>query len=146
MAWFSAMFFVLGPWLVLRAEGTDVAEGLASSSLASRIAGGVVVLLLTSQIVDFVRRGRGTPAPFDPPQRFIAEGIYRRTRNPMYLLYVVVMLVEACLFRSPWLLLYACGFFALAHLYVSRVEEPGLRARFGETYARYCDEVPRWFR
>ncbi len=144
MAWFSAMFFVLGPWLVLRAEGADLGARLAASSLPPRSAAAGVALLLVSQIVDFVRRGRGTPAPFDPPRLFIAEGVYRHTRNPMYLLYVAVMLVLAWLFRSPWLVLYAVGFFGLAHLYVRKVEEPGLRARFGASYERYCERVPRW--
>src|SRR5262245_58627126 len=33
----------------------------------------------------FTVRGEGTPAPFDPPQKFVANGPYRYVRNPMYL-------------------------------------------------------------
>ncbi len=36
-------------------------------------------------IWDFGWTGRGTPAPFIPPQRFVAVGFYRYVRNPMYL-------------------------------------------------------------
>ena len=144
MTWFAAMFFALGPWLVLRATGTDVAAALREAPAAATAFGALVAGVLVWQIVDFVRRGDGTPAPFDPPRRFIAEGVYRRTRNPMYLLYVAVMLAEAWLFRSAALLAYTAGFFGLAHLFVTRVEEPGLRRRFGDAYARYCDDVPRW--
>ena len=70
--------------------------------------------------------------------------MYARSRNPMYLLYVAFIVSEAWLFASPALLAYAAAFFGLAHLYVVRVEEPGLRRRFGEAYRRYCAEVPRW--
>ena len=40
----------------------------------------------------FVAHGEGTPAPFDPPRRFVAHGPYRWVRNPM-IIGVVVLLV-----------------------------------------------------
>lgn len=144
MAWFSAMFFALGPYLVLLASGSGFREGFAASPMAAKVVALLVLLVLSLQIAHFVRRGQGTPAPFDPPREFVATGIYRHTRNPMYLLYVAVMASEAWLFASLPLLAYAVGFFGLAHLYVTRIEEPGLKARFGESYATYCQTVPRW--
>ncbi len=146
MAWFAAMFFVAGPWLVLRAEGSDVGEGLARSSLGPRLLAIAVLGMLGWQVADFVKRGRGTPAPFDPPRSFVVEGIYAHSRNPMYLLYTLFLAAEAWLFQSGWLLVYTAGFFGLAHLYVTRIEEPGLRRRFGAPYEAYCESVPRWLR
>lgn len=145
MAWFSAMFFVLGPYLVLHATGSSFEAGFVRSPFGAKLLAGAILMLLGVQIAHFVRRGQGTPAPFDPPREFVASGIYRRSRNPMYLLYVGLMASEAWLFSSLPLLAYAIGFFGLAHLYVTRVEEPGLRARFGEGYRDYCRDVPRWW-
>lgn len=144
MTWFAAMFFVLGPWLVLRATGSGFADGWSHSSVAGKAALGLVLAALAAQVIQFVRLGRGTPAPFDPPREFVVAGVYRWSRNPMYLLYVVIMLSEAWAFACPALVLYATGFFGLAHLYVVKVEEPGLRRRFDGTYEAYTARVPRW--
>ncbi len=144
MAWFAAMFFGLGPWLVLRAAGSSFALGWARSGPAAKAGLALALGVLAVQIARFVRAGRGTPAPFDPPQAFVAEGPYRWSRNPMYLLYVVVLLAEAWAFACPLLLLYAAGFFALAHLYVVKIEEPALRRRFCDAYDAYAERVKRW--
>jgi protein-S-isoprenylcysteine O-methyltransferase Ste14 len=45
---------------------------------------------------------------------------------------------------SLGVLLYAALTSVLAHLAVTRVEEPELRQRFGEAYADYCRRIPRW--
>ncbi|MCP3984582.1 MAG: isoprenylcysteine carboxylmethyltransferase family protein [bacterium] len=144
MAWFATMFFILGPWLVLRASDSSFADGLRHSSVAGKAALVLATVVLTVQVVQFVRLGRGTPAPFDPPQAFVAVGPYRYSRNPMYLLYVAVMLTEAWAFACPALVLYAAGFFALTHFFVTKLEEPGLRRRFGQSYEAYAERVPRW--
>lgn len=144
MVWFAAMFFVLGPWLVLLATGSGFADGWSRSPLAGKATLAFVLAILAVQVVQFVRLGRGTPAPFDPPHEFVAEGPYRWSRNPMYLLYVLIMLAEAWAFANPTLVLYAAGFFGLAHLFVVKVEEPGLRRRFGAEYEAYTARVPRW--
>ena len=95
-------------------------------------------------MIAFVREGRGTHAPFDPPRALVRSLFYRRTRNPMYLLYVVVLAGEALAWRSLALAAYAAAFALLVHVFVVCVEEPGLRRRFGAAYAAYCAEVPRW--
>ncbi len=144
MAWFAAMFFVLGPWLVLQATGSGFADGWSHSSVAGKAALGLALAALAAQVSQFVQLGRGTPAPFDPPREFVVTGPYRWSRNPMYLLYVLTMLGEAWAFASPALVLYATAFFGLAHLFVVKVEEPDLCRRFDETYAAYTARVPRW--
>ena len=48
---------------------------------------------------DFALVGRGTPAPFDPPQQLVATGLYRWVRNPMYLSALSLLVGEAT--RSP---------------------------------------------
>ena len=46
---------------------------------------------------DFVRRGRGTPAPYDPPRELVVSGLYRYVRNPQYVGVVLVVVGEALL-------------------------------------------------
>ena len=59
-----------------------------------------VALYLMCAFWGFALRGKGTPAPIDPPKRLVVEGPYRIVRNPMYWSVLFVMLGEALVFRS----------------------------------------------
>jgi protein-S-isoprenylcysteine O-methyltransferase Ste14 len=93
---------------------------------------------------DFTFTGRGTPAPFDPPQEVVSSGLYRLVRNPMYVAALLVLAGEAVLFESASILVYALFVFSVFHLWVVFYEEPTLRRKFGASYERYCREVSRW--
>jgi protein-S-isoprenylcysteine O-methyltransferase Ste14 len=95
-------------------------------------------------VYDFAARGRGTPAPIDPPKELVVQGLYRHVRNPMYVAMLTVLLGEAVLFRSTTLLLYAAYFFLMFSAFIRFYEEPHLRKTFGDAYERYCESVPRW--
>ena len=93
---------------------------------------------------DFASFGRGTPAPIDAPRKLVVRGLYRYTRNPMYVGVLTVILGQAALFRSPGLLVYAGGVAACFHLFVTGYEEPHLAGAFGADYEAYRARVPRW--
>lgn len=93
---------------------------------------------------DFAVKGRGTPAPIDPPKELVASGLYSRVRNPMYVGVMSILLGEALLFVSRFMLTYSLIVFAGFNLFVLFYEEPTLRRKFGESYERYCRTVPRW--
>jgi len=95
-------------------------------------------------IVDFVRRGRGTLLPLDPPKRLVSSGLYRITRNPMYVCVLLSILGIALHTGASVLLAYAAGFVIVVTLFVRFHEEPFLRREFGEEYDRYRARVPRW--
>jgi protein-S-isoprenylcysteine O-methyltransferase Ste14 len=94
--------------------------------------------------IDFIRRGHGTPAPYDPPRRLVVTGLYRHVRNPQYIGVVFVVTGEAFFSGSLVLLGYAVFLAICYNLFVCFYEEPALKKRFGENYARYCAAVPRW--
>lgn len=93
---------------------------------------------------DFARFGRGTPAPIDAPKRLVVRGLYRVTRNPMYVGVLTAILGFAAWLRAPELLLYALAVGSVFHLFVVAYEEPHLAREFGESYERYRAEVGRW--
>ena len=110
---------------------------------------GVPVLLIGVAIYfwcawDFTFAGRGTPLPLDPPKELVVRGLYRYVRNPMYVGIVSLLLGEALLFQSRWLLEYAVAAFIFYHFLIILYEEPTLRRKFGEPYKGYCETVPRW--
>ncbi len=92
----------------------------------------------------FVEEGEGTPAPWDPPQKFVVSGPYRYVRNPMLLAVVVLILAEMTALNSVVLFDWAVVFFVLNTVYFIRSEEPALEARFADDYRAYKAVVPRW--
>jgi protein-S-isoprenylcysteine O-methyltransferase Ste14 len=62
----------------------------------------------------------------------------------MYLTGSIFIYAEAVAFEHLIILVYAAIVSLLQHLGVVFLEEPALRERFGESFQRYCDEVPRW--
>lgn len=94
--------------------------------------------------LDFATAGRGTPLPQDPPRTLVVRGLYRYSRNPMYVGVMAAVLGQAVWARSPGVLAYAAGLAALFHVRVVWFEEPVLRRTFGAAYDGYVAAVPRW--
>jgi len=135
---------VLIPWLLIK-------NGLAGWPPALNLFSvlGVIFILLGLPIQiwvawAFVKFGKGTPAPFDPPKEFVATGLFRFVRNPMYYGGLCVLTGWVLLTRSMWMLVYAAFLITAMHFFTVLVEEPQLRKRFGKPYEEYCQRVPRW--
>ena len=127
----------LVPLLIAWADGWD----FRPAALALLIPGAV---LLGWSARDLSVRGRGTLAPWDPPRELVAAGIYRLTRNPMYVGVALILCGWAAAFASWSLLLYALIVIAAFHVRVVRVEEPWLARTHREEWTRYRARVPRW--
>lgn len=100
--------------------------------------------LLLGCVWQFYSSGRGTLAPWTPPQHLVSRGLYRLSRNPMYVAVLVVLLGWALTFRSPGLATYAFVMVLVFHLRVVWFEEPWLAKTHGEGWTRYQASVPRW--
>ena len=94
---------------------------------------------------DFASFGRGTPAPVDAPKRLVARGLYRYTRNPMYVGVLLVILGWVILFQAVVLVFYAAFVGLGFHLVVVFYEERQLHRTFGDEYDAYRNRVGRWF-
>lgn len=93
---------------------------------------------------DFAQKGKGTPAPNDPPKELVVSGLYQYVRNPMY---VGIFLINVGYFVrfGYWnLLFYLVLYFAVVHSFVIFYEEPHLKKTFGASYEEYLKKTPRW--
>jgi protein-S-isoprenylcysteine O-methyltransferase Ste14 len=95
-------------------------------------------------VFDFASFGRATPLPLDAPKKVVRRGLYRFSRNPMYLGVLTVIFGWAVLYRSAAIAAYAVAVAFCFSLFVMLYEEPRLRELFGSEYDQYCTEVPRW--
>lgn len=144
---YSACFIWLWTWLAMVARSYDDRLAMALPlwlrpvGFALGVAGALVA---ATCIATFIVKGRGTPAPFDPPREFVASGPYRYVRNPMYLGAASVILGAGLVVSSPSIVLLAFGFLAIMHLFVILHEEPALAREFGASYQAYRASVHRW--
>lgn len=88
--------------------------------------------------------GKGTLAPWTPTQKLIIRGPYKYCRNPMITGVFSILLGETLILNSVNLLIFAAIFFIINTIYFIFKEEPDLKARFGEDYQKYKENVPRW--
>lgn len=105
---------------------------------------GVALALAASAVIEFMKRGRGTPMPLDPPQELVTSGLYAYVRNPMQLLMTLGLLGIAILLRSE-LLLVPVGvavIFGTGFGLWEEMEHFGVR--FGARYTEYQRQVKYW--
>jgi len=141
---FMATVLVFLPAGLLRALGVTRPDRVGLPQvfgLAGVVVGAILALWC---IAVFVRQGRGTPAPFDPPCRLVVSGPYGFVRNPMYVGAGCAVAGAALYFHSAALLAYLCVLGIAAHLFVVLHEEPALTRTFGDEYRAYVRRVGRW--
>lgn len=121
-------------------DGSGFVRRAIAATLA--VAGGCIAV---AGFVSF-RSARTTVDPRRPEatSSLVTGGIYRFTRNPMYLGLVLLLVAWAVFLASPWTLVGPVAFV----LYVSRFqiapEERTLTTRFGATYSEYAARTRRW--
>jgi protein-S-isoprenylcysteine O-methyltransferase Ste14 len=79
-----------------------------------------------------------------PPERLVNSGPYRYVRNPLYLTLFTDVFGLFLIFEQLWYLVILVFLVIGIHLMVVTQEEPDLEKRFGESYVRYGEIVPRW--
>ena len=138
------VFLVLVPYFLLSSFGDRFAVAIGRIRIIGLIPLLFGVFVYIRCAWSFASFGKGTPAPIDPPKKLVVQGMYRYARNPMYIGVLFILIGEAFFFASLLLSIYTVLVFMCFHLFVVVYEEPALRAKFGDSYRKYCDSVPRW--
>jgi len=112
-----------------------IAVGLAVLGVGTAMAG----------VVSF-RIARTTVNPLKPEtaSRLVVAGIYRLTRNPMYLGAFVTLLGWAAVLATVTSFIVSVAFVFYLNRFQIAPEEKALTARFGSEFAAYCVKVRRW--
>jgi protein-S-isoprenylcysteine O-methyltransferase Ste14 len=129
---------------MLIAEGRSTASGLIFVIACTLFALGVGMCFWC--VWDFAAFGRGTPAPIDAPKKLVVRGLYRYTRNPMYLGVLTILIGWTVVFQSATLVCYVIAVATCFHLFVVFYEERHLQRKFGNEYDDYRARVNRWHR
>lgn len=130
---------IIVPPLIARAEG---ASGQGTASGIALMVVGLVLLLWC--VRDFYVAGKGTLAPWDPPQHLVTTGLYQYTRNPMYVAVLTLVSGWAIYFGSLYLLGYVIFLSIGFHIRVVVAEEKWCADTFGDDWKNYKARVNRW--
>jgi len=137
-----ALVLVLVPWWITHFRiPQEQSHALIALSSALILLG---LIPLVESIGRFVTVGHGTLMPAVPTERLVVSGLYRYTRNPMYLGVIMALAGEAWLFRNRHMLVYIGIVWPVMHAFVYLYEEPRLSRTFGDEYRRFRNHVPRW--
>ena len=83
--------------------------------------------------------------PLRPTTALVTDGVFRRTRNPLYVGVSVALCGVALIFSLDWMLILIVPACVILHFAVVVREERYLEQKFGDAYRRYKERVPRYF-
>jgi protein-S-isoprenylcysteine O-methyltransferase Ste14 len=161
LLWIRAIFFTILvpgtiagylPYLFMRNRLPDMNIGLIHWAGILIICIGIFIYLWTA--TSFLLRGKGTPAIWftkaisfiigEEPVKMVSSGLYKYSRNPMYLGVITTVAGQGIFFQYSILLWYALSLFIIFTLVVIFIEEPHLEEKFGEEYKSYKKRTRRW--
>lgn len=131
-------------WLIARASPALVVPVPARRWVALSLA--LVGLATVTAGVARFRRAHTTANPLNPgaASALVDSGVYRVTRNPMYLGFATVLLAWAVHLASPLAGLGVIAFVVYMNRFQIAPEERALRANFPGAFEAYARKVRRW--
>ena len=135
-------------WVASKVAPSLTIPLIVPSAVARLLAIGLLaagIVLIVAARVSFARAGT-TWSPVAPHQsrQLVTAGVYRYTRNPMYLGTLLVLLALGARLANPVAAIVALAYVAYMNRFQILPEERVLRARFGDAYVRYARSVRRW--
>lgn len=97
-------------------------------------------------VIEFIKM-RTTVDPRYPKKasRLVVSGMYKYSRNPMYLGILLVLLGTSVYLGSISSFIVTFAFVMYINKYQISPEEQSLTQKFGENYKQYLQQVGRWF-
>ena len=139
-----ALVIVAGMWLVTWVTPVVPLAEFVLVPIACVLAAGGMAFALAGSLA--FRRAGTTVNPLKPERasQLVVSGVYRITRNPMYLGLLLGLVALAVYFAAPLALAGPVVFAAYIHRFQIKPEERALEAKFGSAYVDYKQRVRRW--
>ena len=103
-----------------------------------------IVLVVISMLA--FRRASTTVDPFHPEEtsHLVVDGVFRYSRNPMYVSLLLVLISWAIWLGSIYNVAVLALFVTYITFFQIKPEEEAMRFLFGESYEHYCEKIRRW--
>jgi protein-S-isoprenylcysteine O-methyltransferase Ste14 len=129
-------------WLI------PLGPGLSSAPRESVVAGLIIIACAIGVAVLAARemsRVKTTVYPGQPASALVTSGVFSRSRNPIYLGFLLILLGTGIAAANPWMILLVPILLFYLQERVIKREENYLTKRFGEDYLAYKRRTRRWF-
>jgi len=112
--------------------------------IAVGVAAAVLGLVLMGGAIGLFRRTGQDPKPWESTPEIISTGVYRITRNPMYVGMALLQIAVAVGLANWWIIILVPVVLAIVQATAVRHEEDYLERKFGDEFTRYKASVRRW--
>ena len=112
--------------------------------IAAGVAAAVLGLVLMGGAIGLFRRTGQDPKPWESTPEIISTGVYRITRNPMYVGMALLQIAIGVGLTNWWIIILVPLVLAIVHTTAVRHEEVYLERKFGDEFTRYKTSVRRW--
>ena len=105
----------------------------------------LIALLLAFVSLYYFLEAKTQVEPWHPTTTVIQKGVYRFSRNPIYLAFCIATIGCGLILNSWWIVGSVLPLATLLQFLVIRREESYLESKFGQHYRDYKNSVRRWF-
>jgi len=143
----AIIFLVFGGLMYLLAEFLPVGyfDFFGRSYLIKALLFLAVVISCAALIQFYMAKTTTNPKNPSKATFLVTNGIYKYSRNPMYLGLLLILLGWALWLNNAFNVLLAAGFVSYMNTFQIQPEESSLASLFGKEYKHYCIRVRRWF-
>lgn len=103
-----------------------------------------VGILVGISVGRLFKRGHTEIHTFKEPKKLITSGLFRYSRNPIYVGFTILLIGFAICFGSPISFLFPFLFWIVANYWYIPFEERNMQRKFGASYADYRSSVRKW--
>jgi len=130
---------------VLDSKGLGLAFDLPYAAKIASVVAAIAASIIAAAIISF-RRASTTVDPLHPDaaSALVQSGVFRWSRNPMYVGLTGMLLAGAVYLQSAAGFVISLLFATVITMWQIKPEEQALRELFGAAYADYCKRVRRW--
>ncbi|MGB3152787.1 MAG: isoprenylcysteine carboxylmethyltransferase family protein [Maribacter sp.] len=114
--------------------------------LVAKVLVGFAMVILCFSLIQFVS-SKTTVDPRTPSKAssLVMGGLYKFSRNPMYLAMLLMLLAFGLKLGNAFNVLLAAGFVSYMNRFQIIPEEKVLLDKFGKDFSEYCTRTRRWF-
>ena len=103
------------------------------------------IFILINPVFKFIKsKTTVNPIKFKKVNKLVTSGIYKYSRNPMYLGMILIIISTTVIYLNYYSIITPLIFYFWINRFQIKREEVFLKEKFGKEYLLYCSKTRRW--